>query len=94
MAKPTRNFSLTPELERYVAQKLKSGLYSTASEVIREALRSQMERESLNQSRIEQLRKDIQVGLDQLARGEGIDGEKAIARILAKTRGRRRSKRA
>ena len=33
------NVSLTPELERLVEGKVKDGLYSTASEVVREALR-------------------------------------------------------
>jgi Arc/MetJ-type ribon-helix-helix transcriptional regulator len=33
------NVSLTPELERYVRAKVKSGYYNNASEVIREALR-------------------------------------------------------
>ena len=35
----TLNISLTPELEAYVQRKLASGLYSSASEVVREALR-------------------------------------------------------
>ncbi len=33
------NVSLTPELESYVAAKVKSGGYASASEVVREALR-------------------------------------------------------
>ena len=33
------NVSLTPELERYIRGKVDSGLYSNASEVVREALR-------------------------------------------------------
>ncbi len=33
------NISLTPELENLVNQKVTSGLYHSASEVIREALR-------------------------------------------------------
>ena len=33
------NVSLTPELERLVNEKVRSGLYQTASEVVREALR-------------------------------------------------------
>jgi antitoxin ParD1/3/4 len=33
------NVSLTPELEELVNQKVRSGLYQTASEVVREALR-------------------------------------------------------
>jgi len=33
------NVSLTPELEKRIAEKVKSGLYQTASEVVREAMR-------------------------------------------------------
>lgn len=33
------NVSLTPELEQYIRRKVDSGLYSNASEVVREALR-------------------------------------------------------
>jgi antitoxin ParD1/3/4 len=33
------NVSLTPELEELVNEKVRSGLYQTASEVVREALR-------------------------------------------------------
>ena len=33
------NVSLTPELEQLVHDKLESGMYQTASEVVREALR-------------------------------------------------------
>jgi putative addiction module CopG family antidote len=33
------NVSLTPELEALVNEKVRSGLYQTASEVVREALR-------------------------------------------------------
>jgi len=36
---PTRNVSLTPELDRFVATKVEAGLYANASEVMRTALR-------------------------------------------------------
>jgi antitoxin ParD1/3/4 len=35
----TMNVSLTPELERYVAERVASGRYRSASEVVRAALR-------------------------------------------------------
>jgi antitoxin ParD1/3/4 len=43
------NISLTPELESAVKAKVASGLYNTASEIIREALRESLRRESENQ---------------------------------------------
>jgi antitoxin ParD1/3/4 len=36
---PTRNVSLTPELDQFIAAKVESGLYANASEVMRTALR-------------------------------------------------------
>lgn len=58
------NVSLTPELEQYVQEKVSSGLYYSASEVIREGLRLLKERELLQQIRLQELRQDIQAGLD------------------------------
>jgi antitoxin ParD1/3/4 len=66
------NVSLTRELERLVNEKVKSGLYHTASEVIRDALRLLEERDHLYRARLEELRRDVRKGLDQLDRGEGI----------------------
>jgi antitoxin ParD1/3/4 len=37
---PTRNINLTPELDRFVATKIKSGRYEDASEVVRAGLRT------------------------------------------------------
>jgi len=38
------NVSLTHELEAYISTQVKSGLYNSASEVIREALRNQIKK--------------------------------------------------
>ena len=60
----TLNINLTPELEKLVRQKVDSGRYNSASEVIREALRL-MERENqLYALRLERLRRDIREGLE------------------------------
>lgn len=74
------NISLTPELEMMVAEKVKTGMYSTASEVVREALRLLQERDEFRKWKLEQLRKDVQVGLDQVERGEVVewDPEKSL----------------
>jgi predicted nucleotidyltransferase len=45
------NVSLTPELEQYIRRKVDSGLYSNASEVVREALRLLVGRETGNAGR-------------------------------------------
>jgi antitoxin ParD1/3/4 len=60
------NVSLTPELEKLVEEKLKTGMYQTASEVVREALRLLKERDQ----RLVQLRSDVRSGFDAIERGE------------------------
>jgi antitoxin ParD1/3/4 len=64
------NVSLTPELEQIVAKKVESGMYPSANDVIREALRLLQERDEARDARLADLRQAIQVGLDQLARGQ------------------------
>ncbi len=75
------NVSLTPELERLVQEKVESGLYSSASEVVREALRLLRERDELRQARLEELRREIAVGLDACNRGEVVEGEEVFRRL-------------
>lgn len=58
------NVNLTPLLEEMVRQKVKSGLYTFASEVIREALRLMGEQDSLRQAKFDQLRQDIRAGIE------------------------------
>jgi antitoxin ParD1/3/4 len=57
------NVNLTPQLEEMVRQKVASGLYTSASEVIREALRLMEEQDRLRAAKLDQLRQDIQDGL-------------------------------
>ena len=64
------NVSLTPELERLVDEKVASGLYESASEVIREALRLLRDRDEVRTLALEDLKRDIVAGLDQLERGD------------------------
>jgi antitoxin ParD1/3/4 len=58
------NISLTPHLENLVREKVESGLYNSASEVMREALRLLQERDQLRELRLEELRSEIQKGID------------------------------
>ena len=58
------NISLTPELEQLVNDKVNTGLYQTASEVIREGLRLLRERDQ----RVEALRRDVRAGFEAVER--------------------------
>jgi antitoxin ParD1/3/4 len=60
----TMNVSLTPELEEMVRQKVSSGLYTSVGEVIREALRLLEEQDRVRAAKLDQLRQDIQDGLN------------------------------
>lgn len=75
------NVSLTPELEQLVAEKVESGRYTSASEVIREALRLLEEKDQVRQNRLAAIRRKIDRGLDQLDRGEGIPADQAQSRL-------------
>jgi antitoxin ParD1/3/4 len=87
------NVSLTPELEELVAEKVKSGRYNSASEVVREALRLLEEQDELRALRLEEVRKKVAAGLEALDRGEGIDGDKALEQLRKKSEARRRKTR-
>lgn len=57
------NISLTPQLEEMIRQKVASGSYTSASEVVREALRLMELEDELRNLKLRQLREDIQEGL-------------------------------
>ena len=76
------NVSLTPDLEKFVHDRLKSGLYGSASEVIREGLRLLADQEKLKQERITAFKREVARGLASARDGKLVDGEKAVAEIL------------
>jgi antitoxin ParD1/3/4 len=75
------NISLTKELEELVHLKVATGRYTSASEVIREALRLMDERDQMLTLHKDEIRKKIAAGMTSLRAGEGIDGEAVFARI-------------
>ena len=76
------NVPLTPELEQFVQAKVKTGRYLSASKAVREALRLLDDRDRLREIRINTLRKEIAIGIEQSDRGEVFDGEKVIQELL------------
>lgn len=57
------NVNLTPLLEKMVRDKVSSGLYTSASEVIREALRLMDEQDSIRKAKLDLLRQEILAGV-------------------------------
>ena len=86
------NVSLTRELKALIEERVCSGRYGSASEVVREALRLLEDRERWRELRLEELRREIAVGEAQLGRGKSAVFDKSLLRNI-KTRGRRRLKR-
>jgi antitoxin ParD1/3/4 len=62
------NISLTPELEHWIQKKVESGHYQTLSEVVREALRTQIQREQQR----DELRTMIEKGWAEVETGKTI----------------------
>lgn len=84
------NVSLTPELEKFVARKVESGRYNSASEVVREALRLLEQHEKTISSQLLAFDREISSRLEALERGEHADPAAVRARIDKKSRDRRR----
>ena len=62
--------SLTPRLEEMVKEKVASGLYNNASEVIREALRLMEQQDRMLDIKGQALRDAVLLGFDQAEQGE------------------------
>ena len=66
----TRNINLTATLDEFIERKVTTGEFQNASEVVRAGLRLLSERDEDRAAKIEALKAAIQVGLDELDRGE------------------------
>ncbi len=71
------NISLTPELEKFVGDKIESGVFNDASEVIRESLRLLKEQDETRLA----WREQIEQGWLQAQRGELNDGDLAFDKL-------------
>ncbi len=77
------NVSLTPELEQLVHLKVQTGRYTSASEVVREALRLMEERDQVHALNKDAIHKKIAAGLASLRAGNGADGDAFLASMDA-----------
>lgn len=79
------NVSLTPELEKFVEKEVQSGLYQTASEVVRAGLRRLKEDQTARfphpPKTLEELETRLLQSLDQLGHNRGEDGRKVMRRL-------------
>jgi antitoxin ParD1/3/4 len=79
------NISLTPELAKFVEKEVQSGLYQTASEVIRAGLRRLKEDQDVRLPQapktLEALEAQLRQAIDRLDSGKGVDGEAVFCRL-------------
>lgn len=87
------NVNLGETLDEFVAAMLKTGLYQSQSEVLREGLRLLKNREDLKRLALEEVRREIAVGSGQADRGELVDGPAVFAAIRRKSARRKQVQR-
>jgi len=91
------NVSLTPELENFVQSEVDSGLYQTASEVVRAGLRRLKEDQAARQptppGTLEELESQLIQSIERFDRGEGVDGKASLRRIRKRIKEARLNKR-
>ena len=75
------SYAIGDHFEQFIKAQLESGRYSSASEIVRDALRLMEEREQLRRIQIEHLRQQIRAGIDS---GSSISAEEVFDRLIAK----------
>jgi antitoxin ParD1/3/4 len=72
---------LTPEIEDLIAQQIKTGKYQDDLAVIQEGLRLLAERDRIYRGRFEELKREVMIGVEELRRQEGINGEEVFSEL-------------
>ena len=92
---PTRNISLTPEQDAFVASMVDAGEYQNASETMRDALRALQQRRREDALKLKALRAQVSAGVDELDRGDFIelDSTDLARQLVALTVPRRKRRR-
>lgn len=84
------NVNLGPVFDEFVTHLVKSGLYQSQSEVLRQGLRLLREREELREVRLAALRNEISAGAEQADRGEFVDGQEVFSAIRKRSAKKKR----
>lgn len=83
------NVSLTPELESFVNSKVESGRYTSASEVIREALRLLEEHERIRGERLAEFQAELDRRMASVGQGRSVDSAVVREEIRRRSEARR-----
>ena len=75
------NVSLKPDVQKYVEEKVKTGQYASPEEAVNNLLQQPRQREELTAEDIEELRREIDVGINEANHGQfaDFDAEGVIA---------------
>lgn len=84
----TMNVNLSRDLYAYVKAAVKSGRYTSASEVVRDALRAK--RNAL----LQEVQRKVEQGLESARRGELLDDDAVFEQLRAMSRTRRAAQKA
>ena len=74
-SRTTMNVNLSRDLYQFVKAAVKSGRYTSASEVVREALRERRD------EALREVQRKIEEGLDSARRGDLLDGEAVMQEL-------------
>ncbi len=77
--------NLAPEWQQFVDEQLRKGRYVNASEVVSDALRVLRSQEDERKSALAEVRAKIAHGIEQIRRGEIVEGEKVFDEIRARS---------
>ena len=80
--------TLTAEQEKFITEQVNSGHYSSAADVIAQSLGMLRAQEEFVRSNTGELREKITNGLEQIGRGEVVDGRAALQNLRDKLRER------
>ncbi|MFN7415129.1 MAG: type II toxin-antitoxin system ParD family antitoxin [Dolichospermum sp.] len=80
------NIQIKPELEQIIQAQIATGRYTNPEDVISKALKLLLEWDKGYQNWVEETRKKVDVAIEQLDRGEGIDGDIVISQLRDKLR--------
>jgi antitoxin ParD1/3/4 len=75
------NISLSREAQKFIEEQVNTGRYSSATEVMGEALRLLSEKERAWAKQFAELKEKIRVGIEASERGEVVDGEEVFAEL-------------
>jgi antitoxin ParD1/3/4 len=82
--------TLTAEQEQFIAEQLKDGHYRSAADVVAQSLGMLRAQEEFIRANAAELREKIASGLEQIRRGEVMDGKTAIKNLREKLHQRER----